>query len=109
METLGKPPYGLPTSADSRHICTLSIANVLYLAKEGFETQGYISLNNLTRPFWQDLLGDEYDDAEEIWASNNGKGIFHTALQAMIDTGDRFMTVSKEHAPEGRMSEQIDR
>ena len=35
--------------------------------------------------------------------------MFHTALQALMDTGDRFMAVSKEYAPDGRMSEQIDR
>jgi glucoamylase len=94
--------------ADSRHICTLAIANVLYLAKEGFDNQGYISLNNLTRPFWQDLLGDQYIDSEDLWTSN-GKGMFGIALQALMDTGDKFMAVSKEYAPNGRMAEQIDR
>jgi hypothetical protein len=81
---------------------------VLYLAKEDFDNQGYISLNNLTRPFWQDLLGDQYMDSEDLWTSN-GKGMFDKALQALRDTGDRFMAVSKEYAPDGRMSEQIDR
>jgi hypothetical protein len=95
-----------------RHICTLSISNVLYLAKEGFSQQGYISLNNLTRPFWQDLLGDQYKDDTEFWTNQdqtNGNGMFTTALQTLMDTGDRFMEVSREYAPEGRMSEQIDR
>jgi len=82
---------------------------VLYLAKEGFDKQDYISLNNLTRPFWQDLLGDQYIDADDLWTSSNGKGMFGIALQALMDTGDRFMSVSKEYAPGGRMSEQIDR
>jgi glucoamylase len=81
---------------------------VLYLAKEGFDNQGYISLNNLTRPFWQDLLGDRYMDSEDLWTSSV-KGMFGIALQALMDTGDRFMAVSKEYAPDGRMSEQIDR
>jgi glucoamylase len=81
---------------------------VLYLAKEGFENQGYISLNNLTRPFWQDLLGDQYMDSEGLWTSS-GKGMFGIALQALMNTGDRFMAVAKEYAPDGRMSEQIDR
>jgi hypothetical protein len=79
------------------------------MAKEGFDDQGYISLNNLTRPFWQDILGDQYMDSEDIWTSSNGKGMFDIALQALMDTGDRFMAVSKEYAPDGRMSEQIDR
>ena len=35
--------------------------------------------------------------------------MFGIALQALMDTGDNFMTVSKEYAPDGRMSEQIDR
>lgn len=88
----------------------MSIANVLYLAKEGFGHQGYISLNNLTRPFWRDILGNQFDDSQAIWTNDvQGKGMFHNALQALIDTGDRYMAVSKEHAPEGRMSEQIDR
>jgi hypothetical protein len=82
---------------------------VLYLAKEGFDNQGHISLNNLTRPFWQDLLGDQYIDSEDLWTSSNEKGMFGTALQALMDTGDKFMAVSKEYAPEGRMAEQIDR
>ena len=81
---------------------------MLYLAKEGFDNQGYISLNNLTRPFWQDLLGDQYIDSEDLWTSN-GKGMFGIALQALMNTGDKFMAVSKEYAPGGRMSEQIDR
>jgi glucoamylase len=106
--TLGESASLISTCADSRHICTLSIANVLYLAKEGFENQGYISLNNLTRPFWQDLLGDQYTDSEDLWTSN-GKGMFGIALQALMDTGDKFMAVSKEYAPDGRMAEQIDR
>jgi hypothetical protein len=94
-----------------RHICTLSISNVLYLAEEGFNQQGYISLNNLTRPFWQDLLGDQYKENTDFWTSQDqaGNGLFTTALQALMDTGDRFMEVSREYAPEGRMSEQIDR
>ena len=84
---------------------------MLYLAKEGFDNQGYIPLNNLTRPFWQDLLGDQHIDidAEDLWTGSSGKGMFGIALQALMDTGDRFMAVSKEHAPDGRMSEQIDR
>jgi glucoamylase len=81
---------------------------VLYLAKEGFDDQGYISLNNLTRPFWQDILGEQYMDSEDLWTSN-GKGMFGIALQALMDTGDKFMAVSKEYAPDGTMSEQIDR
>jgi glucoamylase len=107
---LGKSASPKWICADSRHICTLSIANVLYLAKEGFNNQGYISLNNLTRPFWRDILGDQYilTDSENLWTSNE-KGMFGIALQALMDTGDRFMTVSKEYAPDGRMSEQIDR
>jgi hypothetical protein len=104
----GKSAVFRPVGAESRHICTLSIANVLYLAKEGFENQGYISLNNLTRPFWQDLLSDQYISSENLWTSN-GKGMFGVALQALMDTGDKFMAVSKEYAPDGRMSEQIDR
>jgi hypothetical protein len=88
----------------------MSIANVLYLAKEGFDHQGYISLNNLTRPFWREILGDQFNDSQDIWTNDvEGKGMFHNALQALIDTGDRYMGVSKEYAPEGRMSEQIDR
>jgi hypothetical protein len=105
---LGKSASPRWTCADSRHICTLSIANVLYLAKEGLNNQGYISLNNLTRPLWQDLLGDQYTDSEDLWTSNE-KGMFGIALQALMDTGDRFMAVSKGYAPDGRMSEQIDR
>jgi len=35
--------------------------------------------------------------------------MFGIALQALMDTGDRFIAVSKEYAPDGRMSEQIDR
>jgi len=35
--------------------------------------------------------------------------MFDAALQALMDTGDRFMAVSREYAPDGRMSEQIDR
>ena len=35
--------------------------------------------------------------------------MFGIALQALMDTGDRFMSVSKEYAPGGRMTEQIDR
>lgn len=96
----------------SRHICTLSIANALYLAKEGFSQQGYISLNNLTRPFWQDLLGDQYMDDQDLWPDDDkaaGDGMFAIALRALADTGDRFMEVSRDYAPEGRMSEQIDR
>jgi hypothetical protein len=107
--TLGKSASPVPICADSRHICTLSIANVLYLAKEGFENRGYISLNNLTRPFWRDLFGDQHIDSEDLWTSSNGKGMFDKALQALMDTGDTFMAVSKEYAPDGRMSEQIDR
>jgi hypothetical protein len=96
----------------SRHICTLSISNVLYLAKEGFSQQGYISLNNLSRPFWQDILGEQYKDDTEFWTNQDqvtGNGMFTIALRALMDTADRFMEVSREYAPEGRMSEQIDR
>jgi len=35
--------------------------------------------------------------------------MFGIAQQALMDTGDRFMSVPKEFAPDGRMSEQIDR
>ena len=90
----------------------MSTANVLYLAKEGFSQQGYISLNNLTRPFWQDLLGDQYTDDQDLWSDYDkaaGDGMFAIALLALADTGDRFMEVSKDYASEGRMSEQIDR
>jgi hypothetical protein len=106
---VGSLPFE-PTHADNRHICTLSIANVLYLAKEGFENQGYISLNNLTRPFWQDILGARYKDDEEVWDYHmKGRGMFDVALQALMETGDKFMGVSRKYASEGRMSEQIDR
>jgi hypothetical protein len=91
-----------------RHICTLSIANVLYRAHDGFAQQGYISLNNLTRPFWSDLLGDQFRNGDEDWISGTG-GMFKAALQSLLDTGDRFMMVSMDYAPEGRMAEQLDR
>jgi len=48
-------------------------------------------------------------DSEDIWTSSNGNGMFGIALQALMYTGDKFMGVSKEYAPDGRMSEQIDR
>jgi hypothetical protein len=96
-----------------RYICTYAVANVLYLAKEGFEEQGYISLSNLTRPFWQDLLGNRYHGEDELWIKNSEdherNGMFETALKALVDTGDRFMRVGQAHAPEGWMSEQMDR
>jgi hypothetical protein len=38
-----------------------------------------------------------------------GRGMFDVALQALMETGDKFMGVSREYASEGRMSEQIDR
>lgn len=109
------PPFqalGLVTNGD-RYICTYSVAHVLYLAKEGFEHQGYIPRNNLTRPFWADLLGPSFtqgsNDNNEVWLEGDSKGMFSTALRRLGEVGDKFMTVGKRHAPGGRMSEQIDR
>lgn len=97
----------------NRYICTNAVANVLYLAKENFERQGYISLNDLTRPFWSDLLGDEYHDEEEVWTSDHdsprSRRLFESALKALVDSGDQFMRLGQTYAPDGRMSEQIDR
>lgn len=97
-------------SDDDRHICTYSVAHVLYLAKEGFEQQGYIPLNNLTRPFWADLLGSAFIP-NDIWIQDEveTKGMYGTALRRLGEVGDKFMDVGKHHAPEGRMSEQFDR
>lgn len=96
-----------------RYICTFAVANVLYLAKESFERQGYISVNNLTRSFWFDLLGGNLSGEEEIWTmtrdGDQRKGMFETSLRALLDTADHFMGVGRAHAPDGRMSEQMDR
>jgi hypothetical protein len=81
----------------------------LYLAAEGFEAQGYIPLNNLTRSFWTDLLGSTFTSNDDMWLESDSKGMFRTALRRLGEVGDRFMAVGKRHAPDGRMSEQIDR
>lgn len=83
----------------------------MYLAKEGFEHQGYIPLNNLTRPFWADLLGSTFthDENSEVWLEGETKGMFSTALRRLGEVGDKFMAVGERHAPDGQMSEQIDR
>jgi len=51
-------------------------------------------------------------DDQDLWPDDDkaaGDGMFAIALRALADTGDRFMEVSRDYAPEGRMSEQIDR
>lgn len=51
-------------------------------------------------------------DDQDLWPDDDqaaGNGMFAIALRALADTGDRFMEVSRDYAPEGRMSEQIDR
>lgn len=100
-----------------RYICTFAVAHALYLAKERFAAQGYIPLDNLTRPFWSDLLGSAFEDGSEgFWSREKDDDrkpmdtkLFRTALTQLGEVGDRYLSVGRKFAPNGRISEQMDR
>jgi hypothetical protein len=80
-----------------RFICTLAVANTLYLAQTSLLQDKQVPLNNLTVPFWTDLFPDQQSFTVEEAVSRLGK------------VGDGFMDVARRYSVNGRMSEQIDR
>jgi hypothetical protein len=82
---------------EDRFICTLAVANTMYLAQSSLLKAREVSLNNLTLPFWTDLFPDQQSFTVDEAAERLGK------------VGDGYMTVARKYAERGRMSEQIDR
>ena len=81
------------------------MSHVLYLAREAFLNSGNLTIDSLSAPFWADVLQKRGD---LTGTTLQGKDLTD-ALTRLRQVGDAFITVGRRYAPDGRMSEQINR
>lgn len=100
----GRYPEDVYYDGNPWYLTTLAAAEILYDAAAQFSVAGEITVDNVSLPFWQDLVPDVEEDTYTDYVNVS------TLLTAMTDYADSFIALVQEYTPaNGTLNEQINK